>query len=76
MIIQVTRDIIVNDVVVLGEGALRIVTDDDIGMGFGPHDRLQKAYHVPIDLTRPDAGYVALVEGDYKVLPVRVGTVG
>ena len=76
MIVQITRDIIVNDVVILGEGALRIVTDEDIGMGFGSNDRLQKAYHVPIDLTRPDAGYVALGPDDYVVLPVLVGTVG
>lgn len=76
MIIRITRDVVVDGVVRLGAGAARVVTDDDLGMGLGPQGRLQQAYHVPIDVTRPDAGYVALLADDYVVLPVLVGTVG
>jgi len=73
MIVRITRDVVVDGVVRLGVGATRVVTDDDLGMGFGPQDRLQQAYHVPIDVTRPDAGYVALLADDYVVLPDPIG---
>ncbi len=73
MIIQITRDIFVNDNLILGEGAIRIVTEDD----FDVNDPSSSAkLFVPINVTVPGAGYVALIEGDYEVLPVLVGTVG
>ena len=73
MIIRITRDVVVDGVVRLGAGAVRVVTEDD----FDVNDPSSSAkLFVPINVTVPGAGYVALTEGDYEVLPVLVGTVG
>ena len=73
MIVHTTRDIFVNDNLVLGEGAVRIVTEDD----FDVNDPTCMAkLFVPVNVTDNTAGYVALEVGDYEVLPVLVGTVG
>ena len=73
MIVEIIRDVFVGDNLILGKGALRIVSEDD----FDVNDPSSTAkLFVPIDLTRPDAGCVALEVGDYMPLPVLVGTVG
>ena len=76
MIVRITRDIVIDGVVRLAAGAARVVGEDDFGMGFNADGHLCRALHIPVNVTLPDAGYVALLPGDYVVLPVLVGTVG
>ncbi len=77
MIVRVTRDVCFGGVVRIGEGALRVVADDDFATAaWGPDGATRTALFVPCDLTDPDAGVVALDPDDYVVLPVLVGTVG
>ena len=77
MIVRVTRDVCFGGVVRIGEGALRVVADDDFATNaWGPDGATRTALFVPCNVTDPDAGYVALGPDDYVVLPVLIGTVG
>ena len=78
MIVRITRDICFGGVVRIGEGAVRVVADNDFATNAWDADGnpVGKALFVPVNVTLPDAGYVALEAGDYEVLPVVVGTVG
>tara|TARA_B100000131_G_C17657796_1_gene426886 strand:- start:206 stop:436 length:231 start_codon:yes stop_codon:yes gene_type:complete len=76
MIIQVTRDIIVDDNLVLGEGALRVVAEDPFDETPGRGWKEWDTVCVPINVTDNNAGFVALNENEYIALPVLVGTVG
>ena len=76
-IISIIRDVSFGGVVRIGEGALRVVTDDDFATNaWGPDGARGKALFVPCNLADPDAGVVALDPDDYVVLPVLVGTIG
>ena len=76
-IIRIVRDVDFGGVVRIGEGALRVVTDDDVAANrWGADGACGAALFVPCDLADPDAGVVALDPDDYVVLPVLVGTVG
>ena len=77
MIVRITRDICFGGVTRIGEGAVRVVTDDDFAThAWGPDGATHTALFVPCNVTDPDAGYVALGPDDYEVLPVLVGTIG
>ena len=77
MIVRITRDINFGGVTRLGEGAVRVVTDDDFATNaWGPDGATRTALFVPVNVTDPGAGFVALDPEDYVVLPVLVGTVG
>ena len=77
MIVRITRDINFGGVTRLGEGAVRVVTDDDFATAaWGPDGATRTALFVPVNVTDPGAGFVALDPDDYVVLPVLVGTVG
>ena len=77
MIVRITRDICFGGVVRIGEGAVRVVTDDDFATNaWGPDGDIRTALFVPCNVTDPNAGFVALDPDDYVVLPVLVGTVG
>ena len=76
-IITIVRDVDFGGVTRIREGALRVVTDDDVAANrWGPDGACGTALFVPCDLADPDAGVVALDPDDYVVLPVLVGTVG
>jgi len=78
MIVRITRDICFGGIVRLGEGAVRVVADDDFATNTwdANGNPVSKALFVPVNVTDTTAGYVALEAGDYEVLPVLVGTVG
>ena len=78
MIVRITRDICFGGVVRLHAGAARVVGEDDFATNAwdANGNPIGKALFVPVNVTLPDAGYVALEAGDYEVLPVVVGTVG
>lgn len=78
MIVRITRDICFGGVVRLGAGAVRVVGDDDFVTNAWDADGnpVGKALFVPVNVTLPTAGHIALEAGDYEVLPVLVGTVG
>tara|TARA_B100000214_G_scaffold372675_1_gene351374 strand:+ start:358 stop:600 length:243 start_codon:yes stop_codon:yes gene_type:complete len=69
MIIRVTRDIVFGGVVRLGEGAVRVVADDDfVTNGWGPDGATRTALFVPVNVTDPSAGHVALEAGDWTLI--------
>lgn len=78
MIVRITRDICFGGVVRLHAGAARVVGEDDFATNAWDADGnpIGKALFVPVNVTLPDAGFVALDPDDYVVLPVLVGTVG
>jgi len=78
MIVRITRDICFGGVIRLGEGAVRVVADDDFATNAwdANGNPVGKALFVPVNVTDPNAGFVALDPDDYVVLPVLVGTIG
>ena len=73
MIVRITRDIFVDDNLILGEGALRVISEDN----FDVNDPSSSAkLFVPANVTEEHTLFVALEVGDYEVLPVLGGTVG
>ena len=75
MIVRITRDICFGGVVRIGEGAVRVVTDDDFATNVwdANGNPVSKALFVPVNVTDPDAGYVALDPDDYVVLSAPIG---
>ena len=74
MIVRITRDICFGGVIRIGEGAVRVVTDDDFAThAWGPGGATRTALFVPCNVTDPDAGVVALGPDDYVVLPAPIG---
>ena len=69
--IRVVRDIDFGGVTRLGAGAVRIVSADDFATNaWDANGPCGTALFVPVDVTRPDAGRIALDPDDYEVLPV------
>ena len=77
MIVRITRDICFGGVVRLGADAVRVVGDDDFATNAwdANGNPVGKALFVPVNVTNPDAGFVALDDGDYEVLPDPIGGV-
>ena len=72
MIIRVTRDIVFGGVVRLHAGAVRVVSEDDFVTNTwvraaDPHHETT-ALFVPVNVTDPGAGHVALEAGEWTLI--------
>lgn len=74
MIVRITRDVSFGGRVLIGEGAVRVVTDADVATN--AWDANGNPVGKALWVTTDDGGHVALEADDYVVLPVLVGTVG